>query len=290
MSADIFKKIRQIQIRTSHTVSDLLAGAYHSAFKGRGMEFEEVRPYQPGDEVRSIDWNVTARMNTPYVKNYREERELTVMLLVDISASSQFGRSDASKKQFIAELGAILAFSATQNNDKVGLILFSDRVEKYIPPNRGLRHVLRVIRELLVSKAEYSGTNIEVALKYLAKVQKRKGVCFLISDFIAQACPKETRIISKRHDLISVCITDPYEIELPNIGLINVQDLESGSEYLIDSSDPNVREAYRQETEKRIQRQKKLMTACKSGFIDIRTDQEYVTAIRDYFKLKEKRR
>ena len=290
ISQDIIRKVRQIEIRTTHTVNDMLGGAYKSAFKGRGMEFEEVREYEPGDDVRSIDWNVTARTGRPFIKNYREERELTVMLVVDVSASSRFGSASQSKQALIAEIGAVLAFAAIKNNDKVGLILFSDQVEKYVPPKKGVRHVLRVVRELLVSDAQSRGTDISEALAYLQKVQRKGGICFLISDFISPDYSKALNLAVRRLDLIGLCITDAHEIELPSLGLMRMQDLETGEMELIDSSDPHVREAMRSRALHRIETQYTRLTRAGAGFVDIRTNQSYIKDLRRYFHLRERRR
>ncbi len=291
ISRDVFKHIRSIQIRTVRTVNDALAGAYHSAFKGRGMEFEDVREYTPGDEVRSIDWNVTARMRFPYIKNYREERELTVMLVVDVSASAIFGTHGRQKKDLLAEIAAVLALSAIKNNDKVGLILFSDGVEKYLPPKKGVTHVLRVIRELLVYETQKRTTDLALALNFLGKVQKRQGVCFLLSDFLFEAPYKELAIAAKRHDLISLCLTDPKELVLPDIGgLIQLKDLETGEDILVDMSSPEVREGLTAWTEGRIEKYKELMSKMGAGYISLLTDQPYHTAIQKYFLLRERLR
>ena len=238
---EVIKKIRKIQIRTNHLVSDQFAGHYHSAFKGQGMEFQEVREYVPGDEIRSIDWNVTARMGQPYVKKFIEERELTVMLLVDVSASNLFGSTDQFKKDLAAEVAAVLAFSAIRNNDRVGLILFTQEVELYIPPKKGTAHVLRVIREVLYTQAQKKGTHIESALNFLNQVQSRRAVCFLISDFIDQGYEQVLRVTAQRHDLIAVPIADKREREWPAIGLVEWEDAESGERILIDTSDPGTR-------------------------------------------------
>lgn len=290
ISKEILKKVRQIEIRTSHTVDDVLGGAYLSAFKGRGMEFEEVREYEPGDDVRSIDWNVTARMSRPFVKNFREERELTVMLVVDISASARFGSHGPSKKELIAEIGAVLAFSAIKNNDKVGLILFSDVVEKYLPPKKGVRHVLRVIRELLVDTPKGKGTSVIEALKFLQQVQRKRGVCFLISDFIVPPFSQAVNVAARRHDLIGLCITDPHELHFPSLGLIPVQDLETGELSLVDSSDPLVRQHMEKEVLERIESQKVSLEKAGAGFIDIRTNESYTESIRRYFSLRKRQR
>jgi len=290
LSPEIIQKLRRIQISTTRMVNDVLAGAYHSAFKGLGMEFEDVREYQPGDEVRTIDWNVTARMNHPYVKSYREERELTVMLVVDVSASAHFGSNDSRKSELIAEIGAVLAFSAIKNNDKVGLILFSDQIELYLPPKKGTRHVLRVIRELLVFEPKGKGTDIGAALTFLGKVQKRKGVCFLISDFMNDHYTKEITITAKRHDLITLSITDPYEQNFPNMQLVMLRDLESGKLKLVDTSTAAIRQTFQSQARSRQQQHRTLMNKINAGSIELQTDQSYVSAIRNFFKIREKRR
>lgn len=282
---EVLKSIRAIQIRTGRVVTELFAGAYHSAFKGRGMEFEDVREYQPGDEVQSIDWNVTARMDYPYVKNFREERELTVMLVIDLSASGRFG-----KKRLIAEIGALLALAAQRGGDKIGLLLFTDRVEKYLAPKKGINHVQRLIRELLLFEPEGEGTDIGVALSHLARIHRRRGVCFLISDFLAPDATRELTLAAKRYDLISLCITDPKEIEFPDVGLISLRDLESGVSRLVDTSRPEVRSHLRQRASERIEGIRGLMHRVRGSFVDVRTDSDYVSLLRDCFALREGRR
>lgn len=288
--AELFNKIRRIQIQTSHLVDDLLAGAYRSAFKGQGIEFEEVREYQSGDEIRSIDWNVTARMGKPFVKNFREERELTVMLVVDISSSTLFGSQHQTKKDFIAELGALFAFSAIRNNDKIGLILFSDHVEKYLAPKKGNRHVLRLIRELLSAEATGRKTDPRAALSFLGKVQKGSGVCFLISDLLFQECFLELDLISRRQDLISIGVMDPYELAYPQMGLAVIEDFETGEKRVVDTSDPNIQSHFKALAEQRLENHKKTMSKVGGGFISLRTDQPYFPAIRHFFSLRGKRR
>lgn len=285
----LFQKIRRIQMQTTRLANDILAGAYHSAFKGHGMEFDEVREYQEGDEVRAIDWNVTARMNHLYVKSFREERELTVMLVVDVSASSQFGSLYRQKSELIAEIGALIAFSAIKNNDKVGLILFTEEVEKYLPPKKGTRHVLRVIRELLAYAPKKKGTNLKNALSFLGKVQRRSGICFLISDFIASDYSHEIALIAKKHDLISIGITDPYEITFPKMDLMLLKDLESEEMSYVDTSSPAVQKYFIEASQKRLENHKHLIKSVGADFIDIRTDQPYFAAIRKFFKIREKR-
>lgn len=288
MPTDIFKTIRRIQIETANLAKDILAGLYRSAFKGRGIEFEEVREYQPGDEIRSIDWAVTSRMNHPYVKVFREERELTVMLLVDISASSRFGTGHKLKRELIAEISAILAFSATKNNDNVGLILFSNVVEVYLPPRNNLRHVLRVIRELLMYEPKNTGTDIAGALDFLGRVQAKSCVCFLVSDFIAPAYENAAALIARKHDLIGIGITDPNEIDLPPLALVRTQDLESHVGEVVDMSDRSLRKDFKQQAEERIKTQRHLFERLGAAFIDIRTDQPYLAALRKFFKLRSK--
>lgn len=286
----VFKTIRRIQIISTQLANDILAGAYRSAFKGRGMEFEEVREYQPGDEVRSIDWNVTARMSHPYVKNFREERDITVILVVDVSASSRFGGRQATKSELIAEIGALLAFSAIKNNDKVGLLLFSNIVEKYIPPRKGTRHVLRLIRELLVFQPEQRGSDLKMALSFLGKVLTRSGICFLISDFFCGEYAHEISLMAKRHDLISICVSDPYEHDFPNIGLANLTDLETEETAVIDTAFPPLQEHFKKAVEKRFAYHRDLMKRIGAGFINIGTDQSYLPAIHKFFRLREARR
>ena len=240
---ELFKKIRQIQIRTSHMVTDVFAGQYHSVFKGQGMEFQEVREYVAGDDIRSIDWNVTARMGHPYIKKFTEERELTVMLLVDISASQQFGSTQQFKNDLAAEIAAVLAFSAIRNNDRVGLILFTDDIELYIPPKKGTSHVLRVIREVLYFTPGRKGTKIEPALNFLNHVRPRKSVAFLISDFLDRDYETTLRVTRRRHDLIGVVIGDKRESAWPSVGLVDWEDAETGQRFLVDTSDAPTRRA-----------------------------------------------
>lgn len=291
ISKDIFKRIRRIHIDTNRLVEDMLSGAYRSAFKGNGMEFEEVREYTQGDEIRSIDWHVTARMNQPFVKKFREERELTVMLVVDVSASSRFGTVNRRKSELIAEVAAVLAFSAIKNQDKVGLILFSDQVEKYLPPRKGTRHVLRAIRELLVFEPQHKGTNISAALAFLSKVQKKSAVCFLLSDFLSKGDDShEIRLASNHYDLIAIDVKDPSELSFSSMGLITLRDLESGELAVIDSDFLPVQHHYAEEAKKRHMKLKSLMRQLGSGLLELRTDKPYAASIRRYFKDREKRR
>ncbi len=286
---EILKKVKQIQIRSSRLVNDVLAGEYVSVFKGRGMEFEDVREYQMGDDIRSIDWNVTARLGHPYIKRFAEERELTVMFLVDLSSSGKFGSVKQFKNEIITEVCALLALSATRNNDKVGLILFTDKIEKFVPPKKGKTHVLRLIREVLYFKPEGKGTDISLALEYLIKVTKRKTVSFLVSDFIAEGFEHTLRIANKRHDLIAVSVTDPRELELPNAGFVELEDAETGETLLIDTSDRKVREEFNRLNTRNLEERTKLFRTMGVDMIDVRTDGSYVEPIMKFFRMREKR-
>lgn len=284
---EVFKNIKRIQIHTTRLVNDLFAGAYHSIFKGAGMEFEEVREYISGDEIRNIDWNVSARMRSLYVKKFREERELSIMLVVDVSASSRFGSGKRSKKELIAEIGAVLAFSAIKNNDKVGLILFSEEVEKYIPPKKGLTHVLRVIRELLLFEPKYKGTNLTAALTFLGKVQRKMGICFLISDFICSGYAHAIQLTAKHYDLITIGVTDPFEMQFPDMGLITMKDLETGATRVIDTSNT---EAFCKAAVDRIREHKKLMERIGADFVQIEADQDYTKALHKFFSHRKQKK
>ncbi|MFQ5965144.1 MAG: DUF58 domain-containing protein [Candidatus Scalinduaceae bacterium] len=286
---EILKKVKQIQIRSSRLVNDVLAGEYVSVFKGRGMEFEEVREYQTGDDIRTIDWNVTARQGHPYIKRFAEERELTIMLLVDLSSSGKFGSVRQLKDEIATEVCALLAFSAIRNNDKVGLILFTDKIEKFVPPKKGKTHVLRVIREVLYFKPEGKGTDISIALEYLIKVTKRKTVSFLVSDFIAKGFEHTLRITNKRHDMIAISMTDPRELEIPDVGFVELEDAETGETILIDTRDRGVREEFNKSNTKNLQERAKLFRSMGVDLIDIRTDKSYVEPIMKFFRMREKR-
>ncbi len=286
---ELLKKIRRIEIRTSHLVNDALAGRYHSAFKGRGMEFEEVRPYQFGDDIRAIDWNVTARYGEPFIKVFREERELTVLLVVDLSRSHEFGSRDQFKRELVAELGATLAFSAIKNNDKVGLVCFADRVEKFVPPRKGSGHVLRVIRELLAFQPEGRGTNIAAALDHVNRIQRRRSVLFLISDFQDAGYERSIRIAKRRHDVIVVNVLDRREQSLPKAGLIELADNESGRRIIVDTSNARWRNAYQQlvaaELEARDRRLRQLNLDC----IRVYTGESFVEPLIRFFRTREAR-
>lgn len=286
---EILKKVRRIQITTSRMVNDVFAGQYLSVFKGRGMEFDEVREYQTGDEVRDIDWNVTARMGRPFVKKFMEERELTVMLLVDMSASSRFGTRRRFKNELAAELCSVLAFSAIRNKDKVGLIIFTDRIEKFIPPGKGSRHVLRVIREILYFQPRGKRTDIAAALNYLNKITRRKTVTFLVSDFETAGFERALKIANKRHDLIAVRITDPRERELPKVGLIRLRDAETGEEMLVDTSRSDLRKLFQERT---LREEEKLLQLFRANNIDhilLTTDRPYEKELLRFFRQRERK-
>ncbi len=287
---ELLKKVRQIQIRTSRTVNDVLAGQYHSAFRGLGMEFEEVCPDQIGDDVRLIDWNVSARYGEPFIKKFREERELTVMLVVDASPSGLFGSADQFKLDVAAELCAVLAFSAIRSNDKVGLILFTGEVEKYVPAKKGTQHVLRIIRELLYHQPLGCATDISAALNFLNRVTIRKSVCFLVSDFLAEEYEPALRIARRRHDLIPIVISDPREWELPNVGLIELEDAETGELSLIDASSRTVRRQYALQAQRQADERRAMFRRMDTEAIEIRTDRPYVEPLVRFFHKRETRR
>jgi len=285
----IIQKIRQIEIRTKHLVNDVFSGEYHSVFKGRGMEFAEVREYEPGDEIRSIDWNVTARLGRPYIKRFTEERELTVILLADVSASGNFGTANQMKGEITAEICALLAYAAIKNNDRVGLLMFTDQVEKYIPPKKGRTHILRVIREVLYTRPEHPGTDIAQALDYLNRLLTRRCIVFIISDFLSSDYAKQLKVASKRHDVVAVTITDPRELDLPPVGLIELEDAESGEEVLVDTSDAAWRRAYREHNEAIRNDRDQAFRVTGVDAIHIRTDRPYIDPLLQFFKLRERK-
>lgn len=290
-STDAFSRIRRIHIKTKRTVENLFAGLYRSVFKGRGLEFADVREYQPGDEIRSINWNISARMRRLYVKNFQEERELTVMLIVDVSASSRFGSSNQLKSDAMAELGAILALSAIENRDKVGLLLFSDEIELYLPPKKSTRHVLRVIRELLYFQPQHKGTNLSKALAFLGNTLKHRTVCFLLSDFITQEdFSRDALLMAKKHDLILVNIEDLYETQFPDLGLVHLKDLESGRLHLIDSSHPAVQAHFKQEGQQRQQALKQLANRIGASLISFYQQDSYIEALQRFFLKRGQKR
>lgn len=289
IASDLIRKVRKIQIRTSHVVDDLLAGGWHSAFKGRGIEFEEVRPYQSGDDVRSIDWNVTARAGQPFIKLFQEERELTVILLVDASASLFFGSTSQTKHELVTELAATLAFSAIKNQDKVGLTLFSEQVEYSLPPRKGVNDVLRLIRTLLLHRPEKQGTNLRVVLEHLNRTVKRRSVVFLLSDFQDSNFEKPLRIAARRHDLIPIVVSDDREKTLPPVGLLPLRDAESGAIRWFDTSSRRHRFLFTRAVEKREQNRENLFKKLGLRSIQLSTGQDYVEALQQFFRSREKR-
>jgi uncharacterized protein (DUF58 family) len=286
---EILKKIRALEIKTRGLVETDFAGDYHSVFKGRGMNFEEVREYQPGDEIRTIDWNVTARLGSPFVKKFTEERELTVMLIVDVSASGNFGSTSQSKRELAAEVACLLAFSAIRNNDKVGLLLFSDRLELFIPPKKGRSHTLRIIREILFFEPVGRGTDPAAALDHLNKIVTRRAVVFLISDFQAKDFSRELAVTARRHDLIAIRIEDERETALPNIGILTLEDAETGDQIEINTADRNVRARFATAAEAKQTELKRVLRQNRIDRIDLRTGDDYLPALRTFFKNRERR-
>lgn len=285
---ETLKKVKKIQIQTSRLVNDILAGEYHSTFKGQGMEFSEVRDYVPGDDIRSIDWNVTARMNKPYVKQFVEERELTVILMVDISGSGYFSSCRQTKNEIAAELSSLLAFSAIQNNDKVGLILFTNHVEAFIPPKKGKTHVLRVIREVLSFRPEGKETDFASALDFLNKAIRKRSVVFLISDFLSSGYEKLMRISAKKHDLICISLHDQRERDIPNLGLVNLQDAETGETILFDTSDAKSRAALQVLYSRERRSTNEFLANHGIDQIEIQTDESYVKPLVGFFRSRER--
>lgn len=283
-SAELLKRVRKIEIKTKGLSFQIFSGEYHSAFKGRGMAFSEVREYVDGDDVRNIDWNVTARYGNPYVKIFEEERELTVMLLVDVSQSGMFGSNTQLKKDLITELTATIAFSAIQNNDKAGVIFFSDRIEKYIPPKKGKTHILRIIRELVDYKPASKGTNISLVLKYLNNTIKKRCIAFVISDFMDSGFDDAIKVSSKKHDLAALRIFDPREEEMPDVGLVRFKDSETGFVSVMDTSDSNVRNNYRLFFQQTARQTTELLNKSGVDHVAIRTDQSYVRPLMNLFK------
>ncbi len=286
---EILKKVRRLEITTRALVNDVFSGEYHSVFKGRGMEFSEVREYTYGDDIRNIDWNVTARAGHPYVKVFDEERELTVMLLVDVSSSGNFGTHEQMKGDLAAEICALLAFSAIKNNDKVGLIIFTDRIEKFVPPKKGRSHVLRVLREILYHQPQGTGTDIAAALEYLNRIIRRKAVVFLVSDFLSAGYEKALRVASKRHDLVAIPVTDPRELDFPNVGLVELEDAETGELFLLDTAHAANRQAFAQEAARRGLLREKTLRSSKVDPVEVRTNQPYIEPLVRFFKMRAKR-
>ena len=281
---DLLKKVRKIEIKTKRLSNNIFGGEYHSAFKGRGMTFSEVRNYQYGDDVRTIDWNVTARYNEPFVKVFEEERELTLMLMVDVSSSALFGTRNSLKKNIITEISATLAFSALQNNDKVGMIMFSDQVELFIPPSKGKTHVLRIIRELIEFKPKSKQTDIKIAFEFLTQVLKKKSIAFILSDFISPNFEKSLKIASNKHDLTGIKVYDNFEKEIPNLGLVKMLDQETGQFKLIDTSSKKLRENYKKEMSLKFKNFNEIFTKNGAGTILCRTDESYIKKLLNYFK------
>ncbi|WP_299333346.1 DUF58 domain-containing protein [uncultured Psychroserpens sp.] len=281
---ELLKKVRKIEIKTRRLSDHIFGGEYHSTFKGRGMTFSEVRQYQFGDDVRNIDWNVTARYNEPFVKVFEEERELTMMLMVDISGSKLFGTVDQFKIEIVTEIAATLAFSATQNNDKIGLILFSDQIELYIPPKKGRSHVLRIIRELIEFEPKSKLTNIAEALKFLSNVMKKKAIVFVLSDFIADDYEQNLKIAAGRHDITGIRVYDKHEATIPNLGMVEMEDEESGELMLVNTASKSVRLNYSKYYNEKVDYFKDTFTKSGSGTIDCRTDESYVKKLLGYFK------
>ncbi|MBS1764417.1 MAG: DUF58 domain-containing protein [Bacteroidetes bacterium] len=297
-TTELLKKVRKIEIKTRGLSSQIFSGEYHSAFKGRGMAFSEVREYIPGDDIRAIDWNVTARLNHPYVKVFEEERELTVMLLVDISASGNFGTNKQFKRELITEVCAVLSFSAIQNNDKTGLILFSDKIEKFIPPQKGRSHILRIIRELIKFQPESKGTSLSTGLQYLSNVIKKRSIAFIVSDFYDNSFTdnrtkstfeESLKIASRKHDLVALKINDRRETELPDIGLVRVKNAESGREIIVDTSNPTVRKNYKHQRQLHDLQLNALFNRSGVDKTDLYTGENYIQPLMKLFKKREKR-
>ena len=286
----LLKKVRKIEIKTKGLSNHIFAGEYHTAFKGKGMAFSEVREYQPGDDVRSIDWNVTARYNAPFVKIFEEEREMTVMLLIDVSGSGDFGTNMQFKRELATEISAILAFSAIKNNDKVGVIFFSNIIEEFIPPKKGKSHILRIIRQVLAFEAKEKKTDIALAIEYFNNVMKKRTICFVLSDFLSPEFEKPLKIASKKHDIIALRIHDKRENSLPNIGIIPLQDAENDSISYVDTSSQKVRELFHNKQEEKQAYLKKLFQKCGVDIIDISTGSDYVKPLMNFFKNRGKRR
>lgn len=291
----ILRKVREVEIRTNRMVTEAMAGAYHSIFKGQGMDFEEVREYEPGDDIRTIDWNVSAKMDRPYIKKYREERELTIMLLVDLSGSKGFGSVEASKREISAEMASVIAFSATKNNDKLGLILFTDKIEKFITPKKGRHHVLRLIREILFFKPQNKKTDIPATLDFLNKVHPKKAVVFLFSDFLQgnsdqEAILKSLDRTNQRHDLICVAVNDRRELELPRVGIITLEDAETGEFVEINTLNIFARKKYAQANRERTEAFRKNLKQRSIDALYISTDKPYITALREFLKNRISRR
>lgn len=289
-ASSLLKKVRKIEIKSKGLSNHIFAGEYHTAFKGTGMAFSEVREYQSGDDIRSIDWNVTARYNTPFVKIFEEEREMTVMLLIDVSASGDFGTNKQYKKDLATEIAAVLAFSAIKNNDKVGVIFFSDRIEKFIIPKKGKSHILRIIREIVSLEPDSKGTDIAMALEYFNSVIKKRSICFLLSDFTSTPFSKPLKIASKKHDIVGVRVHDKRESEMPNIGLVPMQDIETDKLVYVDTSNKEIRLNYSKTRSQKIKELNKIFETNGVDLVQISTGEDYVKPLVNFFKRRGKRK
>jgi len=289
LTKELLKQVRQIEIKTKGLVNQVFSGEYHSVFKGRGMEFSEVREYQFGDDIRNIDWNVTARFGHPYIKIFEEERELTVMLMVDLSGSLSFGTIDKTKQQVAAEVSAILAFSAMKNNDKVGLILFTDKIERFVPPRKGRTHVLRIISEVLSFEPSGKSTGLKQALEYMNNAIKKRSIAFLLSDFIDDGFEKILRIVGRKHDLIGIVIKDEKEDNIPKVGIVKFMDAETGEQRYIDTSDAKFQKWYKLLIEEKKKKMKNLFITSRLDSIEIQTGQNYIAPLVQFFRMRERR-
>lgn len=289
LTREVLRQVRRLQLRARRAVEDPLGGAYRSVFKGSGIAFEEVREYQPGDDIRGIDWNVTARMGQPFVKRFIEERELTVVLLVDASASLSFGTTDQAKQDVVAEVAALLTLCAASNNDRVGLLFCTDRVEKYVPPRRGTRHALRLIRDLFVWRPAHPGTDLRTGLDFLNRVLRRRALVFLFSDFLDQGYEKLLRRFGLRHDLVAVHVSDPRETQLPAVGLLEVADAETGARTLLDTSDPAFRRAFEQRQAERRERFQQLARSGRIDVLEVSTAGQHLDALIRFFQIRQRR-
>ena len=285
---EILKKVRSIEIKTKGLSNHIFAGEYNTAFKGRGMTFSEVREYEIGDDLRTIDWNVTARYNSPFVKVFEEEREITLMLMVDVSSSSSFGTNKRFKRELVSEISAVLAFSAIKNNDKVGVIFFSDKIEKFISPSKGKKHILRIIKEILTFESTSKKTNIKKALEYFNRVTKKRSICFLLSDFFDSDFFEPVKLSAKRHDLVAVNTLDSRELEIPNVGLLSLQDSENESEILVDSSDRKFRRNFKNKQLSRLKTLKKELSLCGADYIQLLTQEDIISPLINFFKNRKK--
>ena len=285
---EILKKVRSIEIKTKGLSNHIFAGEYNTAFKGRGMTFSEVREYEIGDDLRTIDWNVTARYNSPFVKVFEEEREITLMLMVDVSSSSSFGTNKRFKRELVSEISAVLAFSAIKNNDKVGVIFFSDKIEKFISPFKGKKHILRIIKEILTFQSTSKKTNIKKALEYFNRVTKKRSICFLLSDFFDSDFFEPVKLSAKRHDLVAVNTLDSRELEIPNVGLLSLQDSEEDNEILVDSSDRKFRRNFKNKQLSRLETLKKELSLCGADYIQLLTQEDIISPLINFFKNRKK--